>query len=92
MPAIVHPDSTLRKRYADYLGIQETFYPDIRLEQLGRNYGIDVVLLGPSMQRHADATGEFLHGFPKGKRGFGHWNEAGHALAASLIGRHLCQR
>ena len=41
-------------------------------------------------ERHADATGEFLHGLPNGKPGFGHWNAKGHALAASLIGRHLC--
>jgi hypothetical protein len=42
------------------------------------------------MQRHADASGEYLHGFPNGKPGFGHWNERGHALAASLIAAGLC--
>ena len=51
-------------------------------------------MFGPPvpMQRQADATGVFLHGFRNTKPGFGHWNQAGHALAASLIARHLCPR
>jgi hypothetical protein len=89
-PAVVYPDPVLRKRYAEFLRIDEPFYPERRLKQLGERHGFDVVLLGPDMQRQADATGEFLHGFPNGKLGFGHWNQAGHALGASLIGRHLC--
>jgi hypothetical protein len=32
----------------------------------------------------------FLHGFPNTRPGFGHWNEAGHALAARLIAARLC--
>jgi hypothetical protein len=90
VPAAVCPDAGLRKRYAEFLGIGEPFYPERRLRELGERHGFDVVLLGPDMQRHADATGEFLHGFPNGKLGFGHWNQAGHALGASLIARHLC--
>jgi hypothetical protein len=91
-PAAVYPDAALRQRYADVLGIEEPFYPERRLGALGERHGFDVVLLGPGMQRHADATGQFLHGFPNGKPGFGHWNPAGHALGASLIARHLCTR
>jgi hypothetical protein len=86
----VYPDRALRKRYAEVLGIDDLFYPETRLLRLARENGIDAVGLGPEMQRYADATGSFLHGFPNSKPGFGHWNEAGHALAASLIARHLC--
>lgn len=91
-PAAVYPDPALRKRYAQYMGLDDLFYPQTRLLQLAQLNGIDAVGLGPEMQRHADATGSFLHGFPNGKPGFGHWNQAGHALAASLIARHLCPR
>jgi hypothetical protein len=89
-PSAVYPDPALRKRYAEVLGIDDLFYPETRLLRLARENGIDAVGLGPEMQRYADATGSFLHGFPNSKPGFGHWNEAGHALAASLIARHLC--
>jgi hypothetical protein len=65
-------------------------YPEDRLARLAQQQGFDLLALAPAMQRHADATGEFLHGLPNGKPGFGHWNAKGHALAASLIGRHLC--
>jgi hypothetical protein len=89
-PAAVYPDPALRKRYADFLGIDDPFYPEARLERLGQQHDFEVVVLGREMQRHADVTGQFLHGFPDGKPGFGHWNQAGHALGALLIARHLC--
>jgi len=44
------------------------------------------------MQREADAKHVFLHGFQNTKAGFGHWNEAGHALAAELIAQDLCRK
>ena len=42
------------------------------------------------MQQVADAKHVYLHGFPNTKPGFGHWNEAGHALGAELIAASLC--
>jgi hypothetical protein len=89
-PAAVYPDPALRQRYADFLRIDSPFYPEGRLERLGQQHGFEVLALGPDMQRYADFTGQFLHGFPNGKLGFGHWNETGHALGASLIARRLC--
>ncbi len=89
-PAIVYPDRGLRERYAEALGAGGLLYPEDRLAHLAQQQGFDLLALAPAMQRHADATGEFLHGLPNGKPGFGHWNAKGHALAASLIGRHLC--
>ena len=91
-PSAVYPDAALRRRYAEVLGIDDLLYPETRLLRLARENGIDAVGLGIDMQRYADATGSFLHGFPNSKPGFGHWNQAGHALAASLIASHLCPR
>ena len=88
----VYPDPALRERYQRFLGIDDPFYPEARLLRLGERHAIDVIALGPDMQRHADLTGEFLHGFPNAKLGFGHWNRAGHALGAALIARHLCRQ
>ena len=31
----------------------------------------------------------YLHGFTNTRMGSGHWNEAGHALAAELLGKTL---
>ena len=92
MPSAVYPDPALRTHYAQARGIDDLLYPETHLLRLAQSQGIDAVGLGAPMQRHADATGAFLHGFPNTKPGFGHWNQAGHALAASLIARHLCPR
>jgi hypothetical protein len=91
-PAAVYPDSALRQRYADFLRIDTPFYPEVRLERLGQQHGFEVLALGPDMQRYADVTGTFLHGSPNAKLGFGHWNQAGHALGALLIARHRCEQ
>ncbi len=90
-PAAVYPDRAMRERYARLIGADDLLYPERRLTQLAQRHGFEAVMLGPQMQRRADATGGFLHGFPGGRPGFGHWNKDGHALAAELIGRHLCQ-
>lgn len=90
-PGSVYPDAAMRARYAAALGPEALFYPERRIERLGERHGFAVVVLGPDMQRHADATGTYLHGFANGRLGFGHWNQTGHALAALLIGRRLCR-
>ena len=91
-PPAVYPDSKIRQRYADYLGEADLLYPEARIERLGAQHGFSVLALAPEMQRYADATHTYLHGFPNGKLGFGHWNQAGHELAATLVARHLCTR
>jgi hypothetical protein len=88
--ASVHPDQGLRNRYAAHLGVSDLLYPERRVRELGQRHAIEVVALTEGMQRYADAMGVHLHGFPRGRVGFGHWNPAGHALAADLIAAQLC--
>jgi hypothetical protein len=86
----VYPDPAVRRRYAEFLGVNDLLYPERRLRELGERRGIEVVTLTEDMQRHADATRTYLHGFANTRLGFGHWNQAGHALGAELIARRLC--
>ena len=88
----VHPDGGLRKRYAQHLGVADLFHPETRLRRAGERHGFEVLALAPEMQRRAQAARAYLHGFPNGKPGFGHWNQAGHELGAALIAQHLCPR
>jgi hypothetical protein len=91
-PGTVYPNPQLRARYAASLGVQSLFYPEERLQRLGSENGFDVLALAPAMQSEADKKHVFLHGFENTKPGFGHWNEAGHALAAELIAAGLCRK
>jgi len=91
-PGTVYPNAQMRARYAESLGVKSLFYPEERLQRLGQQHGFDVLALAPAMQRAADEEHVFLHGFSNTKPGFGHWNEAGHALAAELIAARLCAR
>jgi hypothetical protein len=91
-PGSVFPDAGMRERYARSLGVQSLFYPEERLQRLGEANGFEVLPLAPEMQRRADARRVYLHGFANTKPGFGHWNEAGHALAAELLAERLCRK
>jgi hypothetical protein len=91
-PGTVYPNPQMRARYAESLGVKSLFYPEERLQRLGSEHGFDVLALAPAMQRAADEKHVFLHGFENTRPGFGHWNEAGHALAADLIAGALCAR
>jgi hypothetical protein len=90
-PGTVYPDPRMRARYAARLRVDTLFYPEERLHRLGAQHGFETLALGPEMQRRAEATRVFLHGFKNTTPGFGHWNENGHALAAELIAARLCQ-
>ncbi len=84
-PCQVHPDETYRDTLCDSVEIDNLFYPDRRLRQMCREEEIDILALAPEMQRRADETNVWFHGFENCEVGIGHWNEAGHAVAADLI-------
>jgi len=88
-PIQVHPDRAVRERFRSYLGVDDLFYPNLRLEKLASADMIQFIDLAPPMQRFADEKQVFLHGFGK-EIGNGHWNADGHRLAADLIAQKMC--
>ncbi|SRR5581483_7904791 len=66
----------------------DVFYPEERLTQLAAANNLDYLPEAYEEQRVREQTGRRFHGFGAGL-GSGHWNEAGHALAAASIERYL---
>jgi hypothetical protein len=87
----VHPDAGLRKGLEKQLGVKDLFYPDRRLAELAKTNKLAYVPLAYAMQQHAERSAKPLHGFGGPRAGFGHWNPAGHDLAARLLAGHLCK-
>lgn len=85
----VNPDAATRDRYMKRLGVDTLFYPDLRIKALGDREGFEVLNLAPSLLDYATRNQVFLHGFGA-QQGSGHWNQAGHRVAASLIAQKLC--
>ena len=88
--AQVDPDRSTRTNLQDALGVQDVFYMDRRLAALGEREGFTVIPLAPELQRRADAGQIYFHGFPNYRKGWGHWNDAGHEAAAEIIAPRLC--
>jgi hypothetical protein len=86
----VHPDPSVRQRFVDRLNIDNLFYADHRMRDLGAREGFPVLNLAPPFQRYAEEHGVYLHGFDAEEPGFGHWNREGHHLAGNLIAQLLC--
>jgi hypothetical protein len=86
----VHPDPGVRNEFIRARGIQDLFYPDRRIERVTAGLGVQSIVLAPRFQEVAERDKVFLHGFPNSRMGAGHWNEAGHRLAAELAGEKLC--
>ena len=86
----VHPDPGVRAAYARRLNVNDLFYQGRRLEALGARAGFPVLDLAPPFQHYAEEHRTPLHGFST-TLNLGHWNQAGHQLAAELIGARICQ-
>ncbi len=84
----VHPDKALRARLRKACDVDDLFYTDRRVAEIGAREGFGVLNLAEKLRGRVDASGEYLHGFAR-KPGFGHWNERGHALAGELIAEWL---
>lgn len=87
----VHPDKDVTANFKKQMKISNLFYPDNRLERFAKKNRINVLKLAPRMQAFAQENNLFLHGFNNTAMGKGHWNEAGHKLAAELISRYICE-
>jgi len=88
-PIQVAPDSAVRQRFLQSIGATDIFYPNARLKTLAEQKQIDLLDLAPLMQRVAEQNKVYLHGFGS-DIGNGHWNTAGHKLAAELIAQKMC--
>jgi hypothetical protein len=86
----VHPERRQREALQAELGVPDLLYPDRRLERFAARAGIRAIALAPEMQRLAEQTGAYFHGFERSGMGRGHWNAQGHHVAAELIARRLC--
>ena len=87
----VWPNPRVRENFMKHRGLTDLFYPDKRIQQLGKRMGFEVLTLAPELQQYAQAHHVFLHGFSNTPMGFGHWNELGHRLAGELIAQRICR-
>ena len=84
----VHPDPSVRERFARELKAEEDLlYPERRISALGEREGIEVMNLAPALREYAERNRAFVHGTD----GHGHWNALGHKLVGGLIARRLCE-
>ena len=88
-PSAVSPRPETRAAVAESLGVDDLLYPDRRLLAAGKARGIPTVSLGPPMAAYAESSGTFLHGFGD-RLDQGHWNAAGHRVAARTVAGFLC--
>ena len=87
----VHPDIFYQEMMKEKFGINDLFYPDKRIKKLGDDEGFLVINLAEKMQKYAEQTNSFLHGFDNTFPGEGHWNEQGHKIASEIISEKICQ-
>ena len=86
----VHPHVEIRERFARQLGVPDLFYPERRIQALALRHGIPHVVLAPELQKIAEQSNMFLHGFKNTRMGVGHWNADGHRHAGEIIARRFC--
>ena len=89
-PIQVASDPTRARGLAEKLGETDLFYPERRMRAFAEREGFDAVFLAEDFAAHATKTRTPLHGFANTQPDTGHWNENGHALAATLVARKLC--
>jgi len=87
----VYPDPVVRQNFMRHIGVDTVFYPNLRLKALAEREQIEFLDLAEPMQAYADQHKVFLHGFDQ-DIGNGHWNAAGHQVAANVIAQRLCSR
>ncbi len=86
----VHPDPAFRRAVAKRLGTPDLLYPERRVLAFAERERIPVIPLARPLAEYAAMHRTYLHGFPNGTPGLGHWNENGHRVAGQVIARRLC--
>jgi len=86
----VYPDRSVRQSFLHQHGLENLFYPDLRIRAFAEREQIRVVTLAPEMAKYSESHQLFLHGFHKPLLGFGHWNETGHRIAGEIIASQMC--
>lgn len=89
--AQVEPDTKKRERMQQDAKLEHLFYPDFRVVECGERNGFPVFPLAPSMQKEAEKTQTYFHGFSNTRLGTGHWNQAGHRFARQFIANEICK-
>lgn len=84
------PNPASRENFMRSIGVTDLSYPNRRVEEFCKSQGIEVTDIAPAMREYAERNKVYLHGFGK-DIGNGHWNSAGHAEAAELMTRKLCE-
>ena len=87
--AQVHPDPQQRKKFAKSVGVQDLYYPERRISDLGQSANFEVVTLAETFAQAAEQDGTWFHGFENTKPGTGHWNADGHRLAGLTIAKAI---
>jgi lysophospholipase L1-like esterase len=88
----LYPDPAVRKNAQDALGVQDLFYMERRLAELGQREGFIVIPLAPELQKRADAEKKYFHGYQNLHMGWGHWNPDGHGAASEIVARQICAK
>jgi GDSL-like Lipase/Acylhydrolase. len=91
-PTQVNPDAATRKKFMQENNIQDLFYPNRRLDNLGVTQGFRVLSLAEQFQGYTEKYQVCVHGFDNSVPCGGHWNEIGHRLASIKINQNLCQQ
>jgi len=91
-PMQVERDAAMRKKFIEENKIQDLFYPNRRLDNLGITQGFRVLSLAEQFQGYTDKYQVCAHGFENYVPCGGHWNELGHRLASIKINQNLCQQ
>jgi hypothetical protein len=88
-PVQIDPDPQVRQAAMKKYGIDDFFYPDLRIRNFCERERIRVLTLAPPMRAFAETHRVQLHGSGR-MAGRGHWNETGHRVAGEMIATWLC--
>ena len=87
----VDPHAEKRAQMQQAAKLEHLFYPDFRVVECGIRNGFPVFPLAPAMQKEAERTQTYFHGFSNTHLGMGHWNRDGHQFAGEFLASEICE-